>query len=76
MPIRTKRPKLTLARALLLRLMQQYSEMAYRLTLLEIQKLAYFLQEAGQPLRLRYVAHLLCSQPKQTSVRIYASLSK
>jgi O-acetyl-ADP-ribose deacetylase (regulator of RNase III) len=58
MPIRTKRPKLTLARALLLRLMQQYSEMAYRLTLLEIQKLAYFLQEAGQPLRLKYVAHL------------------
>jgi len=58
MPVRTKRPDLTPARALLLRLMQQYSEMAYRLTLLEIQKLAYFLQEAGQPLRLRYVAHL------------------
>lgn len=40
----------------LLKLMQQYTELAYRLTLLEIQKLAYFLQEAGEPLRLRYEA--------------------
>lgn len=58
MPVRTKRPKLTLARALLVSLMHRYSEMAYRLTLLEIQKLAYLLQEAGEPLRLKYVAHL------------------
>ena len=58
MPVRTKRPKLTLARALFIRLMRQYAEMAYRLTLLEIQKLAYFLQESGQPLRLNYVGHL------------------
>ena len=29
-------------------------QLDYRLTLLEIQKLAYFLQEAGEPLRLRY----------------------
>ena len=58
MPVRTKRPKLTLARALLIRLMQQYSRMAYRLTLLEIQKMAYFLQESGQPLQLNYVAHV------------------
>lgn len=58
MPIRTKRPKLTPARALLIRLMRQYSDLAYRLTLLEIQKLAYFLQESGERLRLNYVAHL------------------
>jgi O-acetyl-ADP-ribose deacetylase (regulator of RNase III) len=58
MPVRTKRPKLTLAGALFIRLMRQYSEMSYRLTLLEIQKLAYLLQESGEPLRLRYVAHL------------------
>ena len=58
MPVGTKRPKLTLARALFVRLMQQYSEMAYRLTLLEIQKLAYLLQESGEPLRLNYVAHM------------------
>jgi len=56
MPVRTKRPRMTIARALFIKLMQQYTEMAYRLTLLEIQKLAYFLQEAGEPLRLRYEA--------------------
>ena len=38
--------------------MRQYSRFAYRLTLLEIQKLAYFLQESGQELRLQYVKHL------------------
>jgi len=54
MPVRTERPKLTVARALFIRLMDQYASQAYRLTLLEIQKLAYFLQEAGQPLRLKY----------------------
>jgi O-acetyl-ADP-ribose deacetylase (regulator of RNase III) len=58
MPVHTARPRITLARALFIRLMQQYAEMAYRLTLLEIQKLAYFLQEAGQPLRLDYVGHI------------------
>jgi hypothetical protein len=36
--------------------MDLYASQSYRLTLLEIQKLAYFLQEAGQPLRLRYEA--------------------
>lgn len=54
MPVRTGRPKMTPARALLVKLMEQYASLAYRLTLLEIQKLAYFLQEAGEPLRLRY----------------------
>lgn len=54
MPVRTKRPQMTVARALFLRLMHQYAGMAYRLTLLEMQKLAYLLQEAGEPLRLRY----------------------
>jgi O-acetyl-ADP-ribose deacetylase (regulator of RNase III) len=58
MPVRTVRPHLTVARALFVRLMQQYAAMSYRLTLLEIQKLAYFLQEAGQPLRLNYVKHI------------------
>ena len=58
MPVGTKRPPLTTPRALFIRLMHQYMELAYRLTLLEIQKLAYFLQEAGEPLRLKYEAHL------------------
>ncbi|MEE8431094.1 MAG: macro domain-containing protein [Candidatus Desulfatibia sp.] len=56
MPVRTKRPKMTIARALLIKLMQRYAKLAYRLTLLEIQKLAYFLQESGEPLRLKYEA--------------------
>jgi O-acetyl-ADP-ribose deacetylase (regulator of RNase III) len=56
MLVRTTRPQLTIARALFIRLMDLYASQSYRLTLLEIQKLAYFLQEAGQPLRLRYEA--------------------
>jgi len=56
MPIGTRRPHLTLARALLIRLMKQYTELAYRLTLLEVQKVGYFLQESGESLRLRYSA--------------------
>lgn len=54
MPVRTSRPKMTVARALFIKLMDQYSALHYRRTLLEIQKLAYFLQEAGEPLRLRF----------------------
>ncbi len=57
MPVRTKKPNMTHARALFIKLMEQYAGMAYRLTLLEIQKLAYFLQESGEPLRLKYIAH-------------------
>lgn len=57
MPVGTKRPKMTLARALLVKTMRQYSKLSYRLTLLEIQKLAYFLQEVGEPMQLKYVAH-------------------
>lgn len=56
MPVRTKKPNMTHARALFIKLMEQYSSMAYRLTLLEIHKLAYFLQESGEPLRLKYQA--------------------
>jgi len=58
MPIGTKYPKMTIARALFIKLMHQYNQFAYRLTLLEIQKLAYFLQEAGEPLKLKYDAGL------------------
>ncbi len=58
MSVRTQRTRMTVARALFIRIMRQYAELAYRLTLLEIQKLAYFLQEAGEPLRLNYQAHV------------------
>lgn len=52
--VKTQKPRMTIARALLICLMKKYLELACRLTLLEIQKLAYFLQEAGEPLRLNY----------------------
>jgi len=58
MPVRTATPRMTVARALLIKLMKQYTRFAYRLTLLEIQKLAYFLQESGMDLKLRYVKHI------------------
>jgi hypothetical protein len=56
MPIRTERPRMTPARALFIKLMDAYAALDYRRTLLEVQKLAYFLQEAGEPLRLKYEA--------------------
>ena len=56
MPVNTRVPAITASRALCIKLMHQYEVLSYRLTLLEIQKLAYFLQEAGEPLRLRYEA--------------------
>ena len=57
MPIDFPKPSLTRARALLIKLLEQYAIPGYRLSLLEIQKLAYFLQVAGEPLRLNYVKH-------------------
>ena len=56
MPVRTQRPNMTPSRALFVKLMDAYSALDYSRTLLEVQKLAYFLQAAGQPLRLRYEA--------------------
>lgn len=53
MLVRTKK-KMTVSRALFIYLMKKYKEFDYSLTLLEIQKLAYFLQEAGQDLRLQF----------------------
>jgi len=54
---RTEKPRLTVARALFIKLLNIYKQADYRLSLLEIQKLAYFLQESGQPLRLNFERH-------------------
>lgn len=56
----TRKPKMTPGRAAVLALMNRYLVPGYdyRLSLLEVQKLAYFLQVAGEPLRLDYRAHL------------------
>lgn len=55
MRIGTKPPRMTKSRALLLASIDQYKEPGYRLSLLEVQKIAYFLQESGEPLKLNFV---------------------
>ena len=57
MPVDTKMPRMTRAKALFLKLFEQYSIPGYRLNMLEVQKLAYFLQSAGESLRLEYHKH-------------------
>lgn len=54
MKIATKRPNMTPTNAVILEALNRYALPGYRLTLLEIQKLAYFLQEAGQPLKMNF----------------------
>jgi O-acetyl-ADP-ribose deacetylase (regulator of RNase III) len=51
---RTERPAMTLSRANVLRVLNSYYVLGYQLTLLEVHKLLYFLQEAGESLRLRF----------------------
>ncbi len=55
---RTERPKMTMGQAALIALMDRYLKglLDPFVSLLEIHKLLYFLQEAGQPLRLKYEA--------------------
>lgn len=55
-PVRTSKPKLTRARALYLLVIARYAAIDFKRTLLEIQKLAYFMQCAGEPLRLQFKA--------------------
>ena len=58
MPNRTTRPNKTMGRAALIVLMDRYLKglLDPVVTLLELHKLMYFLQEAGQPLKLEYEA--------------------
>ncbi|MEN3942724.1 macro domain-containing protein [Prosthecobacter sp. SYSU 5D2] len=58
MPNRTERPKMTIGQAALIALMDRYLKglLDPFVSLLEIHKLLYFLQAAGQPLRLKYTA--------------------
>jgi uncharacterized protein YwgA len=50
-------PTMTEASAALLSLMAAYRQLNYGLSKIEVQKLAYFLQEAGEDLRLQFVKH-------------------
>jgi len=54
--IRTQKPKLTSVRAALVKVLAAYRSLEYALTRLEAQKLAYFLEEAGEPLKLKFQA--------------------
>jgi len=54
MRVATNRAAMTPGRAALIGLFERYILPGYRLTLLEIQKLAYFLQAAGEPLKLNF----------------------
>ncbi|WP_262407508.1 type II toxin-antitoxin system antitoxin DNA ADP-ribosyl glycohydrolase DarG [Pseudomonas simiae] len=58
MPNKTERPNMTEGRAALLALMDRYLKgmLDPVVSLLEMHKLMYFLQESGQPLRLQYEA--------------------
>ena len=55
LPIATKRPKMTLVRAVVVELVRRYSELSGEgVTRLEIHLLAYFAQVAGVPLKLSF----------------------
>jgi O-acetyl-ADP-ribose deacetylase (regulator of RNase III) len=58
MPVRTERPKMTMGQAAMILLMDRYLKglLDPFISLLEIHKLMYFLQEAGQRLRLKFEA--------------------
>ena len=56
--VRTQKPDMTRSGALIIKLIELYGIPGYRLKKLEIQKLAYFIQEAGETdLRLNFVKH-------------------
>lgn len=57
MIVRTKKPKMTLGRAQLLAAMSRYAGPGYRMSLLEVQKIAYFLYEIGALNRLHFEKH-------------------
>ena len=50
----TTRPRMTAARAAVLKIISIYREMQYGLSRIEVQKLVYFLEAAGQPLNLAF----------------------
>lgn len=54
MPVATSAPRMTPGRAALIQILAQYLRAAASASPIEVQKLMYFLQEAGQPLRLRF----------------------
>lgn len=58
MPTATSQPTMTPGRAALIRLLDSYDKRAAGTSLIEVQKLMYFLQSAGEPLRLKFNKHI------------------
>ncbi len=54
MEIKTSRPNMTPGRAAILKVIETYRSLNYGLSKIEVQKLAYFLQLAGQNLKLQF----------------------
>lgn len=57
MEVRTARPRMTPGRAAVLKVLDTYRALGYGLSKIEVQKLAYFLQEAGEALNLSFEKH-------------------
>lgn len=57
MEVRTARPRMTPGRAAVLKVLDTYRALGYGLSKIEVQKLAYFLQEAGETLNLSFEKH-------------------
>lgn len=57
MEVRTARPRMTPGRAAVLKVLDTYRALGYGLSKIEVQKLAYFLQEAGEVLNLPFEKH-------------------
>lgn len=57
MEVRTERPCMTPGRAAILKVLDTYRALGYGLSKIEVQKLAYFLQEAGEVLNLPFEKH-------------------
>ncbi|MFZ5841494.1 MAG: type II toxin-antitoxin system antitoxin DNA ADP-ribosyl glycohydrolase DarG [Pseudomonadota bacterium] len=57
MQVSTERPKMTAGRAAILKVLDTYRDLNYGLSKIEVQKLAYFLQIAGENLRLSFAKH-------------------
>jgi O-acetyl-ADP-ribose deacetylase (regulator of RNase III) len=57
MEVKTPKPKMTNGRAAILKAIETYCDIGYGLSKIEVQKLAYFLQQAGEDLRLTFHKH-------------------
>lgn len=53
--VKTERPRMTPGRAAILKVLETYRTLNYGLSKIEVQKLAYFLQNAGENLRLNFM---------------------